>query len=271
MSPKNELSQPKPYSFWGIVKDIGILVFVLLPEGAERVLGCFSDQPPAIWLQEKGLSMSWFLIVTIPVGLLLFFKQHRVKIRTEAGFLFEQFPKNAPLVLFLVALTIFLLVLHGCNQFFENGRLTGMLNIATNPPAILSMPKDQISLTPADAATFAANAKAYAEMFSRTNGAKPYVSLILNATSQKSVHLFRQIKDSLEPDWNVDINSSTMQTSIGNGIWIYDGNPAHPSPQLGFWKTTLLSCSLQFQTGNWGAQIPNDGLVIIINDPQYYY
>lgn len=209
-----------------------------------------------------------WILLGIAAALLIPYR--RIKPRDEIGHLFRLI-LNAPTLFICGIIFICFLFAWGISQTLKMTRIAGMFELATNPPAVFNIQKDQITLTPADNATLVADAKAYAEQYTRTNGQKPYVQLLLYPASTKSVHLFRQIKDALGPDWNIDINSTPTQMPITGGIWIYDGDPAHPSPQVDFWKKTLLECSLQFQTGNWGTWIQNDGAVIIINDPQYYY
>ena len=122
------------FSVSQVLKDIAILVFVLLPEGAHRILGIYSDKPIAIWLEERGIPVTWLFLITIPLGLIMFFKQHRVRAKKEAAFLADQFPKQAPLLLFLFIGAFLFFFLRACNLNHEKDNLAGMLTLATNPP-----------------------------------------------------------------------------------------------------------------------------------------
>jgi 4-hydroxybenzoate polyprenyltransferase len=89
------------YSYSSLVKDVFIVLLAALPEAAQRTALLFTDKPLIPWLQERGVSVSWFLILTVPLALLVFYKQHRTKAKNEATFLYKRFPKNAPVLLFV--------------------------------------------------------------------------------------------------------------------------------------------------------------------------
>jgi hypothetical protein len=105
--PNRDSSKGIRYSYWQLFRDFGIFVFIVLPDGVDRLWLLVSDKPLLPYLQERGVSVSWLLLFTVPIGLLLFFKAHRVKVKDEAAFLFEKFPKHAPLFCLFSSVSFF--------------------------------------------------------------------------------------------------------------------------------------------------------------------
>ena len=267
--PDSGRQKHEPYSFWKLGRDTLIVLFALLPESIQRISLCFTDKPIFSWLEERGFAVSWLLVLTVPLALVLFFKAHRTKAKQEGIFLADKFPKNAPVLLFVLVCSFCLLILHSCNLNSENARLAVELNIAANPPDYLRTNIFQITLTQEDNAKFLAATKAYAQNFEKTNGHKPNIAIILHTDAQRSRHLVRQIKADLRDFWDIDYQVEGTVSPIGKFIYIYTGDVAHPPPQLQFWKGLFDDIGLGCTTGPWASPRPDGSCVLVINDPEY--
>jgi hypothetical protein len=120
----------KNYSFTDFITDAVTFLFVFL-------FPFFGFPPISKWLEDRGWSMTWLLLVTVPIGLLIFYKRHRTKVTDEMFFVVKQ----APIVVFLF---LGLLVFLTCKSLVlsaGNARLQGMIYVATN--GIVTYPKNE--------------------------------------------------------------------------------------------------------------------------------
>ncbi len=270
-TPNSGPAKAAPYSYPSLVKDAFIVLLALLPEAAQRIALLFTDKPLIPWLQERGWSLSWLLGVTVPLALLVFYREHRIKAKDEAAFLFKHFPKNAPAILVVLICGVFLLILHSCNVTSENARLGGMLALATNPPSFFATNTPvQISLSANDVKYLDDQTFQFAQAYSKTNGHAPKVTLYIFPTSTSSRHLFRQIRDAARHGgWTITTHNQTLQLDPGKGIFVYTGDIANPPPTYFFWLKTFEGCSLDANGVPWGKPI-GDEVYILINDPVYF-
>jgi len=226
---------------------------------------------------HRYVSLSWFLFLTVPVALLIFFKTHRTKAKEEALFLADRLPKNAPVLLFASICAFSLLILHSCNVISEASRLEGQLSIATNPPpALLETNKSLITLSDRDVAMMSDAARKFASSFTKTNGHPPKVTFVLYQNATQSRHLIRQLKDCFDQaGWTCSVNKGPMLNPINQGIVILAADINHPSSEMSFWVDMLIKCSIQYYpqflaTGPLMDPKDTDSVVIVVNDPDYF-
>jgi len=257
------------YSYYRLGGDILILLLAILPEAVQRIALLFTDKPIVPFLQERGYSVTWLLVITVPVAIIIFFRAHRTKITDEMVFVFRQ----APLLVFVFGLTVSLLILKGCDLADQKAQLAGKLEQAIYPPAYFG-DTNQLVLEERDYNRLLNSSKAFAKTFTKTNQQPPIVTLLLYASSQNSRHLLRQLKDAVDDSgWDVKFDKSTLVVPIDKGIIIYCLDASHPCSQAIFWQKYFEKISMQCAIGYWSrqseAQIGSEGCVLAINDPDY--
>jgi hypothetical protein len=80
------------------------------------------------WIEERGIAVTILLLITLPLGIFLFYKRHRTKVTQESVFIIKQ----APIVIFISLGLIVVLAGISLNFNNQNAEMKQQLLDATN-------------------------------------------------------------------------------------------------------------------------------------------